>query len=167
MQINKTKWERHAYFWMNECEDYIRTWKDFSDFSLSMFKLDWSARRRSSRGGLYGSIPGINIAMSIACKEYSEVNRVYEYKSFDSDSEIGGFYYKDANLKLGMHICHEMAHAVQYYSSFTLGKNNFDKPHGVSFKRPYRALRNRILNPHLECQSVLKQEYEKPIKMRY
>jgi hypothetical protein len=160
----ESDWEHLAYKWMDKCEDEIKSWKGLGCFSLSLFKLDWSVRRRSSRGGIYGTLPGINIAMQIACTEYSVVSRVYEYKSFDSDRIIGGFYYCDANLKLGLHICHEMAHAAQFYRKFVLNDDSYDKPHGESFKKPYRVLRTKILNPLLEPQEPLKLEYESFIK---
>lgn len=163
--VSREEWERKAYYWMNQCEDEVSSWKSLCDFSIGLFKLDWSTRRRSSRGGVYGNlVPGINIAMQLACVEYSKVARQYEYKSFDSDPVIGGFYYRDSNLKLGLHICHEVAHAVQFYRHLVLEDNSYDKPHGNSFKKPYRRLREKILNPCLEEQTSLKEEYETLIK---
>lgn len=161
----RAEWEKLAYEWMNRCEDEVRSWKGLCDFSIDLFKLDWSTRRRSSRGGIYGnSVPGINIAMQLACTEYSKTARLYEYSSFDSDPVIGGFYYRDANLKLGLHICHEVAHSVQFYRKLVLEDGSYDRPHGESFKRPYRVLRTKILNPKLEAQKELKLEYETLIK---
>ena len=62
-------------------------------FKLASVKLDWSPSRRSSRGGYYADGPGINIAMSSLVRENNnEIYRVYEYKSFDSDPDIGGIY---------------------------------------------------------------------------
>ena len=40
-----------------------------------------------------------------------------EYKSFDSDPIIGGFYTRDKYDRLRMVIVHEIAHALQYYSN--------------------------------------------------
>ena len=161
---HKGLWESKAYFWMNQCEDYISSWKGFESFRLGLFKLDWSTRRRSSRGGLYGNAPGISIAMALTTKEPGGVARVYEYASFDNDPIIGGFYYTDPEYKLAMHICHEMAHAVQFYSHYILNLKNIDRPHGKSFKEPYSLLRKQVLNPKLEKQKELKLEYEKLIK---
>lgn len=144
---------------MNSCEDYIKTWPQLQDFSLGLFKLDWSPKRKCSRGGIYSQSPGINIAMHIATREHSSVARLYEYASFNDDPEIGGFYYTNADLKLGLHICHEMAHAVQYYRNLKGVGLKYDRPHGQSFKEPYRLIRKKVLNPFLEPQEQLKKEY--------
>ena len=40
-----------------------------------------------------------------------EIYRVYEYKSFDSDPDIGGIYTRNKWHKLGLVILHEIAHA--------------------------------------------------------
>lgn len=149
---------------MNACEDLIVSWSGFEDYKLGLFKLDWSTRRTSSRGGIYHNAPGINIAMNVAVKPTKIVARAYEYASFDRDKVIGGFYYTDTNLKLGHHICHEMAHTVQFYSRSVLGLGDFDKPHGKSFKTPYRAIRQKILNPLLEPQQELQEQYNKIMK---
>lgn len=160
-------WERAAYYWMDACEDEIKGWPGFSDFKLGLFKLDWSKRRRSSRGGLYGNAPGISIAMHLATRDPQGVAKCYEYKSFDDDPVIGGFYYKDTSYKLAMHICHEMAHAAQFYAAYITRTQDIDRPHGDSFKNPYRKLRISILNPRLEPQEPLKQEYEDFIKKNF
>ena len=165
MSVNaQAAWEKRAYTWMDACEDEIRRWKDCSSFKLGLFKLDWSSRRRSSRGGLYGNAPGISIAMYPVTRDPQGVARCYEYRSFDGDPVIGGFYYRDANLKLGMHICHEMAHAVQFYAARILDTQPIDRPHGRSFKKPYAALRQTILNPRLESQQELEEEYKNMLK---
>ncbi len=155
----KDKWEVQAYRWVSLCEDEIVTWSDCQEFTLHRCTLDWSVRRKSSRGGWYASGPGINIAMNISVKNFNEVFRVYEYPSFDAHPVIGGFYAEDYNLKLGMIICHEMAHAVQYFRIKHLGHLR-GKPHGVDFKTPYAALRKKILNPKLPNQKITKNKYE-------
>lgn len=142
--VDKEYWEQRAYQWVTLCENFIQQWHD--DFSLVRCKLDWSTRRRSSRGGWYNG-PGINIAMALHTHK-NGIYRQYEYPSFDSDPEIGGFYSTCTNHSLGMVVCHEMAHAVQFYRHRILDIE-MDRPHGNSFKTPYRALRKAILNPHL------------------
>lgn len=157
--VDREHKEKQAYSWVTQCEDYIRT-VHYSDFSLVRCKLDWSTRRRSSRGGWYNG-PGINIAMHLYTRKLG-LYRQYEYPSFDSDPVIGGFYSTEASHALGMVICHEMAHAVQYYRDRVLNIK-IDRPHGESFKNPYRELRINILNPCLPPQEKLKQEYHKPL----
>ena len=87
---------------------------------------------------------------------------MYEYKSFDSDPIIGGFYTRDKHDRLRMVIVHEIAHALQYYS-YKL--NNFRcKPHGPAWKNLYKRLRQEFINSRLEDQVELKREYEEMIK---
>ena len=150
--------------WAKQCEELIRTWDEYKGFKSSTFKLDWSPRRVSSRGGWYNG-PGINIGMSPATRHRQEgsVYRQYEYPGYDSDPVIGGFYSISLVHSVGLHVCHEMAHAVQYYADRVLNKK-MDKPHGESFKIPYREIRVNLLNPTLgsvKYQEVLKNEYKK------
>lgn len=160
---SKQQFELSAYRWVSKCEDIISTWKDCADFSLHKCTLDWSPRRRSSRGGWYASGPGINIAMALSCRQRTIPYRMYEYRSFDSDPVIGGFYSADPDLGLGMIICHEMAHAVQFFRVVQLGKPR-GKPHGPDFKTPYALLRKALINPKLHSQSLYKEQYEKIIR---
>ena len=135
------------------CQDEI-----YATFKLETVKVDWDKKRRSSRGGMYADGPGINIAMWHQYKPLEELHRVYEYKSFDSDSEIGGFYTRSKWHKLEMVILHEIAHALQYYS-YKLNKFRC-KPHGPTWRNFYRRLRNVFLNPYLEPQHDAKVEYQ-------
>ena len=134
---------------------------NLEDFDLAHFKLDWSKRRRSSRGGWYpkqgGS--GISIAMHLTAKPITEVTRVYEYKSFDSSSTIGGFLTKNRDHKIAMHCLHEVAHAAQYWGYY-LKKIDPGQPHGSVWRGIYKHLRTSILNPLLPAQEQLKQEYQ-------
>jgi hypothetical protein len=155
--------EISAYRWVSACEVEISKWSDCKDFALHKCTLDWSKTRRSSRGGWYATGPGINIAMAVSAKQRGELYRMYEYPSFDTDPVIGGFYATDPNLALGMVICHEMAHAVQFFRIIHLGYAR-GKPHGTEFKQPYAQLRKAILNPLLVNQKQLKTEYELMIK---
>lgn len=157
---DKQSYEHLARSWTRQCEDVITSWAGYQNFVLSKCELDWSTRRRSSRGGVYKEGPGISIAMSLACMPRTDPYRMYEYKSFDADPVIGGFYAKDENLSLGLHVCHEMAHAAQFYSHFNLGIES-DRPHGNLFKDLYRKLRVAILNRHIPInQKQLKEQYE-------
>ena len=152
-----------AYRWVSKCEDIIASWSDCADFALHKCTLHWSTRRRSSRGGWYATGPGINIAMALACRVRTDPYRMYEYASFDADPVIGGFYAKDTNLALGMIICHEMAHAVQFFRRKHLGHPR-TKPHGIDFKAPYAKLRTEIINPLLNSEALYKEQYEAMIK---
>lgn len=152
-------WNNLARSWAWECESIIRSWKGYEGFVLSKLDLDWSSRRKSSRGGMYAEGPGISIAMNIACMIRTEPYRMYEYKSFDADPVIGGFYAKDHTLPLAMHVCHEMAHAAQFYAHCILGIVS-DRPHGIQFKTAYAKLRKAAFNKHIPLnQQQLKDEY--------
>jgi len=83
---------------------------------------------------------------------------MYEYASFDDSAVIGGFYSNDSNLAQGMIVCHEMAHAAQFYRKKILNAS-VDSPHGKSFKQPYAQLRKKILNPKLPNQAEMKRLY--------
>lgn len=159
----KEELEVAAYRWVSKCEDIINTWSDCADFVLHKCVLDWSPRRRSSRGGWYSTGPGINIAMAIACKTRTTPYRMYEYPSFDGDPVIGGFYSADPDLALGMTICHEMAHAVQFFRIKHLEQPR-GKPHGEQFKTPYSLLRKTILNPLIHSEALYKEQYDKLVK---
>lgn len=156
---SKSTWESLAKSWALECEQVIRSWSGYENFVLSKLSLDWSTKRVASRGGMYAEGPGISIAMSTACMIRTSPYRMYEYKSFDADPIIGGFYARDLSLPLGMHVCHEMAHAAQFYAHFSLGIES-DRPHGVQFKSAYAKIRTALFNKHIpKNQQQLKDEY--------
>lgn len=135
----------------------------YTDFNLATIKLDWSPKRRCSRGGMYADGPGINMAMHHLVKTQGNIYYSHEYKSFDNDPEIGGIYSRNKWHRLEMVILHEIAHALQFYSYKI---NNYRcKPHGPAFKNFYRRLRNIHLNPFLEDQKELR-EYYKEAKMQ-
>ena len=156
--LEQARWNFFAQQYIKDVEAFAIK-EIFPKFKLASVNLDWSPKRRSSRGGMYADGPGINMAMNHLCKERDgNVYRVYEYKSFDSDPIIGGFYTRDKHDRLRMVIVHEIAHALQYYS-YKL--NNFRcKPHGPLYKR----LRQEFINPRLEGQRGLKSEYLLMIK---
>ena len=156
--LEQARWNFFAKLYIKDVEAFAIK-EIFPKFKLASVNLDWSPKRRSSRGGMYADGPGINMAMYPLCRERDgEIYRVYEYKSFDSDPYIGGFYTRDKHDRLRMVIVHEIAHALQYYS-YRL--NNFRcKPHGTAWKNLYKRLREEFINPRLEDQTELKQEFE-------
>jgi len=156
--LKKAEWIHYAN---SELDTYIKFVNEqiFPKFVLAKRGYDFSPSRRSSRGGMYADGPGINMAMHHYCKNYTgeRLIRVYEYKSFDSSSTIGGFYTKNKYQKLEMVLLHELAHAVQYYAYRI--NNTRCKPHGAIWKNIYKRLREEFLNPHLGDQVALKAEY--------
>lgn len=147
--------------------DYARTVESwvikhlYESFTLDV-KLDWSNKRVASRGGLYTAGPGINMAMYKAYPNNNgEVYRFYEYKSYDSNKTIGGFYAKDPLLKLEAILLHEIAHAIQFFSYRVEGVRC--KPHGPIFKKYYTQLRQEFLNHKIPEQQALQQEYSEYI----
>lgn len=147
-----------AYKFAQELEAWAKD-TVHKDFQLTKINLDWNPKRTSSRGGMYPSGPGINIAMALAYPDNrEETYRFYEYRSYDADSTIGGFYSKNPNDKLRAVICHEVAHALQYFQySVTRIKC---KPHGPVFKHYYKALRTEFINDTLPDQKLLAEEYK-------
>ena len=160
--LEQARWNFFAQQYIKDVEAFAIK-EIFPKFKLTSIKLDWSTKRRSSRGGMYADGPGINMAMNHLCKERDGgVYRVYEYKSFDSDPLIGGFYTRDKHDRLRMVIVHEIAHALQYYS-YKL--NNFRcKPHGPAWRNFYKRLRQEFINPRLEDQTELKREYDNLVR---
>ena len=124
-------------------------------FQLSYLRLDWSNNRTRSKGGMYYKGPGISIAMAKYSRRSVDAYRVYEYSSFDKDPEIGGFFTDNIVDAMRMVICHEMAHACQYYDYEIKGYK--DVPHGQVFKDIYRDIRNVFLNPYLPNQELVKE----------
>jgi len=148
----------------NKTHEYIQSIQDWtsskegvwSGFKLSKIRFDWSPNRVTSRGGMYASGPGISIAMHRygSNRLALEAFRVYEYKSFDNDPDIGGFFTRDKMDGLKMIVCHEIAHACQFY---LYKKNNFrDAPHGDTFKHLYKEIRQKFLNPFLPEQTSVR-----------
>lgn len=160
---SKIVWEKQTYRWVSLCEDLIKTWPDCSKFTLQRCSLDWSPNRTAHKGGWYSSGPGINLSMWLLSRDRGDIFRIYEYRSFDEDRIIGGFYTTDANLATGMIVCHEMAHAVQFFRMKELNKQ-IDRPHGESFKTPYRILRKTLLNPLLPDQKEMRDRYNLYVK---
>jgi|DEB0MinimDraft_6_1074348.scaffolds.fasta_scaffold05055_2 hypothetical protein len=155
------------------CEKEVCKMTDLSKFKLSYHKFDWSARRRSSRGGWYPSQggAGINLAMHHTCGAHlknrrpEDPFRVYEYKSFDADPVIGGFITTSHEHYLAMVVAHEVAHAAQYFRKYAI-KKSAGNPHGHIWKQIYRHLRETVVNPLLpdqEKMSIIYEDYKKAL----
>lgn len=155
--MNKIEITKYSSDYCKNIETWIKS-NIYTDFSLTT-KFDWSNKRVASRGGLYAKGPGINMAMASSYpNNKGEVYRFYEYRSYDADKTIGGFYAKDPVLKLEALLLHEISHAVQFFSYSKTGTRC--KPHGPVFKRFYSTLRTEFLNYKLPDQAPLKDEYE-------
>ncbi len=141
-------------------------------FKLEIVKCDWSPTRTAHRGGLYRKMPGINMAMyrlfGIAtwvlnpALEQNEPFKVYEYASFDHDPVIGGFYTTNIYDRARCYVCHEVAHAEQFWSKLNNPKT-YDRPHGLSFQQPYSILRKTLVNPGLPNQSIMLKQYKEHV----
>lgn len=149
---DKTRLNSLVSTWASEAEAQVKSWTGYSGFNLVTVKLDWSTRRTCSRGGWYDG-PGINMAMDTLFRERGTPYRFYEYRSYDSDQVIGGFYAEDAMLAAQVIVLHEVAHAVQFYADRALGVY-IDKPHGESFKKPYRKLRTELFNRKIPVNQI-------------
>jgi hypothetical protein len=138
----------------------------FVDSLIVSVKCDWDTKRTSSRGGVYKKGPGINIAMAKYVHPEGTSNnslfRFYEYKSYDADSVIGGFIARTQEEVLTAVTCHEVSHALQYYSYV----NGFARctPHGRLFKRIYTPLRKEFVNHKIGNQEELRKEYSRRVK---
>lgn len=158
-----SQFEDIAHHYINASCKEICKLIDLHDFELAFVKLDWSKRRSCSRGGWYPRQggAGVSIGMEICTKNNTkdDVFRVYEYKSFDADPVIGGFYTRNVEDKIALHCLHEVAHAAQYWGSY-LKDIEPGSAHGDRWKSIYAHLRKNILNPRLPDQKELRQEYE-------
>lgn len=158
----KLEFNRHIHNYAKQAESWVVN-NIYSDFVLDSIKLDWNPKRRSHRGGYYADGPGINMAMALLPKTPKGITlRFYEYRSFDTDPHIGGFYTDDSNQHNQAIVLHEVAHAVQFYSYKI--NNTRCKPHGPMFKNFYKRLRQGMLNPYLPNQQLLKKDYEDYLK---
>ena len=160
---HKSYWDAQAEDYINQIEKWLQkssTYESMRTFSLIHSRLDWSTRRRCSRAGWYPNKGGVavSIAMWPACGDKNPKDRipmkVYEYRAYENDLEIGNFYTDDNHHKLLMIICHEMAHAAQYFHR-RFHKMGRIKPHGNEFKMFYREIRNHWLNPHIPNQEAM------------
>jgi len=167
--MNRRYWNDLADEHINNIEKWLHTHCKISSakkFALVECKLDWSKRRRCSRGGWRNGGPMISIAMSVAVPDenHDVPRRVYEYASFDNDPVIGGFFTTNLEHKLLHHITHEMAHAAQYNHKFFHSMPRL-KPHGDEFKMFYKELREVFLNPFLPNQEATELAYKKHKKL--
>lgn len=153
-QINSNS---HAQRFVLQVEKWVQE-NVFSDFKVTA-RFDWNPSRKSSRGGIYKDGPGINMAMYWAIpNNYGNTYKFNEYRSFDGDRYIGGFYSTRPEDKLEAILVHEIAHAVQFFAYKKL--NIRCKPHGPVFKKYYKMLRQHFVNPNLPDQAALKKDYD-------
>lgn len=170
--LKKAAWIAYGKELVSKMENFIQSWdlKSASTFEMGQVKFDWSTSRRCSRGGLYKVngiwMPGINIAMHFYTSyKNTNIHRWYEYKSFDSDPIIGGFYTDNITHMVDAVIAHEMAHAIQHWHQWSY-KLKF-KPHGDEFKTYYRLLREEFVNNKLPNQTEMGAEYRKLYKIAF
>ena len=133
------------------------------NFTLDIIKFDWSPARTAHRGGRYRTRYGISMAMYLLfgygnwSLEKEGVFKVHEYASYDRDPVIGGFLTDNVYDRANCYTCHEVAHAEQFFLKYT--KKIYDRPHGESFRLPYRLLRQKLVNPFLPNQTEMMNKY--------
>lgn len=126
-------------------------------------KVDFSARRARSNGGIRHR----KAWMSIAAAHYlhipdDQATTFHEYKSFAWNPVIGSLKdvcWRDALRCL---VAHEFAHVAQFaiwYDPVTPPEVRAEMrpPHGYGWKRLYRTLREKLINPnakHIEPESL-------------
>lgn len=154
--LEKASWIAWSKQYVSDIETFIQTWhhKGCSSFQMGEVKFDFSKNRVRSRGGI-ATFNGVWMPfISIAMHNYTQptnVYRFYEYKSYDEDKVIGGFYSDNIEHRLKAVLCHEMAHAIQFWRKYYCNLQNV-KPHGEEFKTYYAALRQVFLNNELPDQ---------------
>lgn len=160
--VDKKQCEEEVYYHISYMVNWIKD-QYFQEFPLKT-RLDWSARRVAHRGGINkNQQPTISMAMKLFyLKPHYEINRLWEYPSFDSDPYIGGFYYDKREHLIKAFVAHELAHAVQFFSNRKSNKRI--APHGREFKRHYKELREEFVNTNLPCQRTLKEQYDRSRK---
>lgn len=161
--LEKASWIAWGKKQVSDMETYIQTWphKGCSSFKIEDIKFDFSKRRTTSRGGISNFhgyyAPFIDIAMHNYVQP-TNVYRFYEYKSYDENKVFGGFYSDNIEHRITAVICHEMAHAIQFWHKYYNNIQNV-KPHGEEFKKYYAALRQVFLNNDLPDQQVMGARY--------
>ena len=161
--LERASWISWGNKKVSEIESFIQTWphKGCSSFQMGEVKLDFSKSRTTSKGGVVKFdgvwMPFINVAMH-NYTQATNVYRFYEYKSYDEDKIIGGFYSDNIEHRIKAVLCHEMAHAIQFWHKYYNNIQNV-KPHGEEFKTYYAALRQVFLNAELPNQIVMGSRY--------
>lgn len=161
--LERASWTAWCKNKVIDIESFIQTWPDkgCSSFQMGESKFDFSSRRTTSKGGVSKIdgvwVPFINIAMHSYVYP-TNVYRFYEYKSYDEDKVIGGFYSDNMEHRVTAVICHEMAHAIQFWRKFYCNLQTI-KPHGDDFKKYYAILRQVYLNNDLPDQQIMGARY--------
>lgn len=71
------------------------------------------------------------------------INYFQEYKRHAKSLHIGSFVSESPTLIHKAVVCHEMAHAIQFWNGSP------GKPHGSRWRILYRALRDEWVNPYI------------------
>ena len=137
--MNKEEYEFGIREFFGKVLDHVQEY--YPEFNC-FCKIDWSPKRRASRGGKYSKGYGINLAVRYYFNNESP-SYFNEYKSFDKDSSIGGFVYDGGMLAIEAIVCHEVAHALDW---FKRGKTN----HQEEWKEIYKELREEFINPRID-----------------
>lgn len=169
----KDYWNCYAKHQLTQLEEWLQESSAYSSmrkFQLTHIRLDWSTHRRFSRGGWYNRHGGAGVSMAMwhVCGRKAPnakvPQKVYEYASYQDDSEIGNFYTDNTHDRLMMELCHEVAHAAQYTHKRVHNMIGI-KPHGDVFKMFYREIRNQWLNTYLPDQNEMGRLYRDHRKM--
>lgn len=80
-------------------------------------------------------------------QQHYQLPRWHEYASFDRDPVVGGFLSGHWEDHVRALVAHEYAHVVQYAAP-----HSKSRPHGPAFLKPYRILREQVVNPRLPQQ---------------
>ena len=108
---HKDYWDFHVKHLIYQIQEWLQKssiYKSMHTFNLAHVRLDWSLRRRYSRGGWYNKHEGVgvSIAMWPLCGRKEPNDRVpmkvYEYKAYENVLEIGNFYTDDNHHKVLM-----------------------------------------------------------------
>jgi hypothetical protein len=121
-------------------------------------KLDYHDYRTSSRGGYRNRRAYITIAPDMNRALPNTLYNFNEYSSFAHSNVIGSCQ-GSARLVFEALLCHELAHAIQYWARSTrtplnkpsqntagLSRSALNPPHGQGFREIYRALRLSLIN---------------------
>ena len=103
------------------------------------------------------------LGLTLLCRTLfkGEIYRVYEYKSFDSDPDIGGIYTRNKWHRLELVILHEIAHALHIIRiRLTISGVNLTDLLGEIFTVGFVT----DINPYLDNQPALREEYEGMVK---
>lgn len=121
-------------------------------------KLDYHEYRTRSRGGYVKGRLFVTIAPDMNRPLQGKLYKFAEYASY-AHSKVIGTCRGEARLIFEVLLCHELAHAIQYWARSTrtplnkpsqntagLTRSCLNPPHGQGFQEIYRALRLSLIN---------------------